>query len=64
MWYAQCLTWGIRGPDPGGHYRMVPTVNYITGGTGKLAGIQGTVQTTGSADPKAGVNETEVEIGK
>jgi hypothetical protein len=38
------------------------TVNYITGGTGKLAGIQGTVQTTGSADPKAGVNETEVEI--
>ena len=38
------------------------TVAYITGGTGKLAGIQGIVRTTGSAEPKAGVNETQVEI--
>jgi hypothetical protein len=38
------------------------TVAYITGGTGTLAGIQGIVRTTGSADPKAGVNETQVEI--
>jgi hypothetical protein len=38
------------------------TVAYITGGTGKLAGIQGVVRTTGSAEPKAGVNETQVEI--
>ena len=38
------------------------TVSYITGGTGKLAGIQGIVRTTGSAEPKAGVNETQVDI--
>lgn len=38
------------------------TVAYITGGTGKLAGVQGIVRTTGSAEPKAGVNETQVEI--
>jgi hypothetical protein len=38
------------------------TVAYITGGTGKLSGIQGIVRTTGSAEPKAGVNETQVEI--
>jgi hypothetical protein len=38
------------------------TVSSITGGTGKLAGIQGFVRTTGSAEPKAGVNETQVEI--
>lgn len=38
------------------------TVAYITGGTGKLAGVQGIVQTTGRAEPKAGVNETQVEI--
>lgn len=38
------------------------TVAYITGGTGKLAGIQGIVRTTGSAEPKVGVNETQVEI--
>jgi hypothetical protein len=38
------------------------TVSYITGGTGKLAGIQGIVRTTGSAEPKAGVNETQAEI--
>ena len=38
------------------------TVAYITGGTGKLAGIQGIVRTTGTAEPKAGVNETQVEI--
>jgi hypothetical protein len=38
------------------------TVAYITGGTGKLAGIQGIVRTTGTAEPRAGVNETQVEI--
>jgi hypothetical protein len=38
------------------------TIQYITGGTGKLAGIQGIVRTTGSAEPKAGVNETQVDI--
>ena len=34
----------------------------ITGGTGKLAGIQGMVRTSGTADPKAGVVETQYEI--
>ncbi len=38
------------------------TVGYITGGTGKLAGIQGIVRTSGSAEPKAGVNETQTDI--
>jgi hypothetical protein len=38
------------------------TVGPITGGTGKLAGIQGTARTVTSADPKAGFNETQVEI--
>jgi hypothetical protein len=30
--------------------------------TAKLAGIQGISRTVTSADPKAGVNETQVEI--
>jgi hypothetical protein len=34
----------------------------ITGGTGKLAGIQGIVQTTGKADPKAGFNEGQTDL--
>jgi hypothetical protein len=38
------------------------TVGHITGGTGKFAGIQGIVRTTGTADPKAGLNETQTEI--
>ena len=38
------------------------TVGPITGGTRKLAGIQGTVRTVTSADPKAGFNETQFEM--
>jgi hypothetical protein len=34
----------------------------ITGGTGKLAGIQGMIRTSGTAEPKAGVVETQYEI--
>jgi hypothetical protein len=34
----------------------------ITSGTGKLAGIQGIIRTTGTAEPKAGVNENLTEI--
>jgi hypothetical protein len=34
----------------------------IIGGTGKLAGIQGTVRTLGTAEPKAGVNENQTDI--
>jgi hypothetical protein len=49
-----------RSAGPGKLTNM--TVSYISGGTGKLAGIQGFVRTTGSAEPKAGVNETQVEI--
>ncbi len=49
-----------RSAGPGKLSNM--TVAYITGGTGKLAGIAGIVRTTGSAEPKAGVNETQVEI--
>jgi hypothetical protein len=49
-----------RSAGPGKLSNM--TVAYITGGTGKLAGIQGIVRTTGTAEPKAGINETQVEI--
>jgi hypothetical protein len=38
------------------------TVGHITGGTGKLAGIQGIVRTSGTAEPKAGLNDTQTEI--
>jgi hypothetical protein len=38
------------------------TVGYITGGTGRLSGIQGIVRTVNTADPKAGVNEGQTEI--
>jgi len=34
----------------------------ITGGTGKLAGIQGIVRSSGNADPKMGFNESQYEI--
>jgi hypothetical protein len=37
-------------------------VGTITGGTGKLAGIQGIVRSTGTAEPKAGVNDNVTEI--
>jgi hypothetical protein len=49
-----------RSAGPGKLTNM--TVSYITGGTGKLAAIEGFVRTTGSAEPKAGMNETQVEI--
>jgi len=38
------------------------TVGQITGGTGKLTGIQGIIRTTGTAEPKSGLNETQTEI--
>jgi hypothetical protein len=38
------------------------TVGHITGGTGKFAGMQGIIRTSGTAEPKAGVNETQTEI--
>jgi hypothetical protein len=34
----------------------------ITGGSGKLAGIQGIIRTSGTAEPKAGIVETQYEI--
>jgi hypothetical protein len=34
----------------------------ITGGTGKVAGIQGTVRTLGTSEPKAGVNDNQTDI--
>ena len=38
------------------------TVGPITGGTGKLARINGMARTSTSANPNAGVNETQVDI--
>jgi hypothetical protein len=45
----------------GGKFTNV-TVGYISGGTGKLAGIHGIVRSSGSANPKAGANEVQTEI--
>jgi hypothetical protein len=38
------------------------SVSSITGGTGKLAGIHGTIKSTGVADPKVGFVETLYDI--
>jgi hypothetical protein len=38
------------------------TVGYITGGTGKLDGIQGALKTTARTHPKAGTLEVDTEI--
>ena len=46
----------------GGGKLTTMTTGHITGGTGKLAGIRGTIRATGSADPKAGINENNTEI--
>jgi hypothetical protein len=42
--------------------RATVSVGQITGGTGKLAGIQGMTRGAGLADPKAGQTATEVEV--
>jgi hypothetical protein len=42
--------------------RATTSVGVITGGTGKFTGIQGMTRSSGSSDPKAGVNEAQVEI--
>jgi hypothetical protein len=43
--------------------KLTATVSgVITGGTGKLAGISGTVQSVTQADPKAGFNENQSDI--
>ena len=38
------------------------TVGYITGGTGKLEGIEGVLRTTARTHPKAGTLEVDTEI--
>jgi hypothetical protein len=38
------------------------SVGYITGGTGKLAGIQGIIRSSGISDPKSGFNEVQTDI--
>jgi hypothetical protein len=47
-------------PAPGKLTNLV--TGTITGATGKLAGMQGLVQSTGSAEPKAGVNDNQTVI--
>jgi hypothetical protein len=46
----------------GGGKLTTTSAGTITGGTGKLAGIQGIIRTTGTAEPKAGVNDNQTEI--
>jgi hypothetical protein len=38
------------------------TVGPITGGTGKMAGVQGITRGVATANPKSGVNEGQTEI--
>ena len=44
-----------------GKYTAV-VVGSITGGTGKLAGIQGVLRASGIANPKSGFNEEQIDI--
>jgi len=46
----------------GGGKLTATSVAALTGGTGKLAGIHGTVRAVTQAEPKAGVNETQTEL--
>jgi hypothetical protein len=48
--------------NAGGGKLTATGVATITGGTGKLAGIQGTTRSVTQADTKAGFNETQSEI--
>jgi hypothetical protein len=48
--------------SPGESNLKATTVGPITGGTGTLARINGMARTSTSANPKAGVNETQVDI--
>ena len=41
----------------GGGQISTSSAGTITGGTGKFVGIAGIARTTGTADPKAGVND-------
>jgi len=46
----------------GGGKLTATTVGTITGGTGKLAGMQGKTLGVAHADPKAGINENQTTI--
>jgi hypothetical protein len=46
----------------GGGKLINSSAGTIIGGTGKLSGIRGIVKSSGSADPKAGFNETQAEV--
>ena len=49
------------GQNTGGK-RANTTVGAITGGTGKFTGMKGTIRGSSTSDPRAGLNETQVEI--
>ena len=48
--------------SPGSGKLTTASAGTITGGTGKLAGIQGVVRTSSTAEPKAGMTELQYEI--
>ena len=50
------------GQSVGAGKRTSITTGTLTGGTGKFIGIQGITRTSGTAEPKAGVNEVQTEI--
>jgi hypothetical protein len=46
----------------GGGKLTTTSIAAITGGTGKLAGINGTIRAVGQTDVKAGLNEAQIEM--
>jgi hypothetical protein len=48
--------------SPEANYLRAVTVGPITGGTGSLAGITGMARTSAFANPREGMNETQVDI--
>jgi hypothetical protein len=52
----------VLAQSAGGGRITTTSVGQITGGTGKLVGIQGITRATGTAEPKAGINENRTEI--
>lgn len=58
--FVQSSTLAVQ--NPGSTAFTATTFGPISGGTGRLAAMQGFLRTSITADPTAGVNETQVEL--
>ena len=52
----------MHAQSPGGGKLTTTSIAVITGGTGKLAGINGTIRSVSQTDVKAGSNEAQIEM--